>query len=172
MRRVLLAAALLVLAATAVQAEGLRPYQASGTPPLVLRGLDGRMYDLADYKGRVVLVHFWASWCVPCAKEIPALMALKTRLAGLPFSLLAVNVGESDAEAKEFLRWAGADFTVLMDRNGTAYKMWRVTAVPASFLVDGKGSVRLAAYGAQDWEAPGQMDAITALLPQPETNTP
>jgi thiol-disulfide isomerase/thioredoxin len=76
----------------------------SRAPPLKLAGLDGKPYDLTALRGRVVLVDFWASWCPPCAHEIPSMQRLQERLAGRPITILAVNMAGTDRDVRAFLR--------------------------------------------------------------------
>lgn len=127
--------------------------------------LEGRQHRLADYRGRVVLVNFWATWCPPCGKEIPALQRLKVRMRAQPFAILAVNVAESRALRLEFLARFGADFTVLSDEAGTTVKPWKVYVFPPSFLVDAEGGVRSAIVGALEWDAEESLAAIETLMP-------
>src|SRR5262249_52475344 len=120
-------------------------------PPLALRDLDGGSRSLADYRGSVVLINFWATWCEPCRDEIPSLQALATRLVGRPFAILGVNRGESSARVKEFAARMRIGFAILLDPNQEAVRAWRVRVLPESFLVDADGRMRYRAIGEIDW---------------------
>jgi len=134
------------------------------TPPLALPGLDGRRHALADYRGYVVIVNFWASWCEPCRDEIPAMSALARRHREQGLRLLAVNNGEARAKVDAFLaRWPVSG-TVLHDRNGQALRDWSVAAMPANYLVDRQGRLRRWHLGALDWNASDIAEAALALL--------
>ncbi len=87
-----------------LQAANLKPYTGNApTPPLVLTDLQGKSHDLNDYKGQVVLVQFWATYCGPCRKEMPSMNKMKGKMGEVPFSILAVDMGETEAEVKQFV---------------------------------------------------------------------
>jgi thiol-disulfide isomerase/thioredoxin len=143
----------------------LVPWPGDATPPLALRDLAGTTRTLADYRGRVVLVNFWATWCEPCLEEMPSLQRLKTRLAGQPFTLLAVNYGESPAKVQAFLERVPVDFPVLLDRDQQAARAWRVRILPVSYLVGPDGRVQASAIGELDWASAEAVQAVRDLLP-------
>src|SRR5467141_2437482 len=99
-----LPAALLLGWAVFAHAQALRPWSGGSAPPLELQDLDGAAHRLADYRGKTVLVNFWATWCAPCREEMPSIERLRRTLDGKPFAVLAVNVGESALGA---LDWSG-----------------------------------------------------------------
>jgi len=101
MFRVLLACLMAVLSCSA-GAEALKPWKGGRTPALELADPDGHAHRLADYRGKVVLVNFWATWCAPCRAEMPSIERLRQAMQGRPFEVLAVNVGESGRVAREF----------------------------------------------------------------------
>jgi thiol-disulfide isomerase/thioredoxin len=162
-----LAAALLWMCAVGGRADEVRfvPWKDAKTPPLALRDLAGRQHALADYRGKVVLVNFWATWCEPCRDEMPSMQRLKERLAGRPFQVLAVNYGESDVRAGEFVRRSSLDLEVLLDPGQDTARAWRVRVLPASFLVGADGRVRYAVIGEIDWMSPGAVETVQRLLP-------
>src|SRR5436190_12400034 len=92
----------LVCLAASAQAEPLKPWRGGRTPALELADPDGKVHRLADYRGKVVLVNFWATWCAPCRAEMPSIERLRRSLDGKPFVVLAVNVAESARVAREF----------------------------------------------------------------------
>ena len=134
------------------------------TPPLELNDLAGKTHTLEDYRGRVVLVNFWATWCGPCLDEMPSLRKLQDRMAGRPFTLLAVNHGESPARIESFLQRVGIDLHVLLDRNRQVSRAWRVRILPASVLVDGDGRARYHVIGELDWTADDAVAAVQRLM--------
>lgn len=155
---------LCLLLAGGVAAQELKPWAGGATPPLRLPDLAGRMHDLAGYRGQVVMVQFWATYCPPCVKEMPSMQRLAEKLAGRPFRILAVNMGESDAEVRAFLEKVKVDFTILMDREGAALAAWKVFVAPSTFIVDREGRVRYTLMGGAEWDAPQYVDRIRALM--------
>ena len=102
------------------------PWKEPTAPPLALNDLFGRPHTLADYRGRVVLLNFWATWCAPCREEMTSMRALQTRLAGRPFVILLVNYGEARARISEFVKRESLAFPILLDPNQEAPRAWRV----------------------------------------------
>ena len=141
------------------------PWQRAETPALTLKDLGGRLQSLADYRGKVVLVNFWATWCEPCRDELPSMRRLRERLAGQPFDVLAVNYGESATRISDFLTRERLDLTVLLDPNQEAARTWRVRVLPGSFLVGADGRVRLSVIGEIDWASEDAVKTVRALLP-------
>lgn len=152
------------LAWGAAQAQELKPYAGTTTPALKLKDLQGKTHALADYRGSVVMVQFWATYCAPCIKEMPSMQRLQARLAGKPFKILAVNMGETEAEVRAFLKRVNVDFTVLMDGEGEALAAWKVFVAPSTFIVDPEGRIRYALQGGAEWDAPEYVDKMTALM--------
>ena len=168
MKKFVALALALTLALPSVAAE-LKPMTPRGAfSSLALRDLDGKAHTLADYKGKVVLINFWATWCPPCRAEMPSLERLKQRMAGKPFVILAVDMAESDAQIQAFLKQMNTpkiDFTILKDPNGKALKAWKVFVFPTSFVLDGKGQLRYSLLGSTEWDAPNTVKQIETLLP-------
>jgi len=147
------------------QARDLQVYKGGATPPLVLKDLSGKTHDLKQYRGKVVLINFWATWCPPCRAEMPSMQRLKAKMAGKPFVILAVDMGETEGEVKAYIRQIKTDFTVLLDKDGRALKAWKVFAFPTSYVVDAQGKIRYGLYGASEWDAADKVKKITQLLP-------
>ena len=126
--------------------------------------MEGRSHRLQDYRGKVVLVNFWATWCAPCVEEMPSMERLRRALAARPFAVLAVNLGESPEAIAAFLARVPVGFAVLRDADGTAARAWGARYLPASYLVDGEGRVRYAVTGALDWSGAHARARIEELL--------
>ena len=159
----------LTLTLNSVQAKELKPI-APRAPfsQLTLADLNGKTHSLADYKGKVVLVNFWATWCPPCRAEMPSMQRLKERMTGKPFAILAVDMAETEVEVRDFLKQmkpSKIDFTILMDKDGQSIKTWKVSAFPTSFILDAEGQLRYSLLGATEWDEYDVVQKIEALLP-------
>jgi len=119
---------------------------------LGLKDLGDRVHQLDDYRGQVVLVNFWATWCPPCVAEMPSLQRLYTSLSDQPFALLAVSMGEGKRRIQNFKKTAGIDFPLLLDPDSDLSLRWGVDFLPTSYLIDVQGRVRYTAYGEVPWE--------------------
>lgn len=161
--RQLVVLAALAFAAAAGAAE-LKAWTGGATPPLVLQDLNGRTHRLADYRGKVVLVNFWATWCEPCRDEMPSIERLRQSLAGKPFEVLAVNIGEPLGRIERFLEKMPLGFPVLLDRDSGAAKAWKARVVPATFLVGPDGRIRYVHYGELDWSSEPVRKRVAELL--------
>ncbi len=166
-RRFLSAGAGLALLALApslrAQGRGMSPMSAVlPAPTLRLPDMDGKPVDLAAYRGKVVLVNFWATWCPPCRKEFPSLGRVRKLLKPTEFEVLAVNVGEDPDTVFSF---AGTpEFPVLFDRDSKAMAAWPVKGLPTTFLVDRQGGLAFRAVGGREFDDPEIVAAIRQLL--------
>lgn len=159
---------LLALCAGPATAAELRELADKPAPALSLPALDGGTITLEQLRGRVVLVNFWAVWCPPCRKEMPSMARLADKLAGQPFTMLGVNVGESPEEIRAFLRQVPVNFPILLDRDASHLKPWNVFAFPTSYVVDKRGRLRLGLFGSIEWDEPEAVARIEALLAETE----
>jgi len=167
----LLACALLL--AGIVMAGELSPYTSGdlAEPAFTLSALDGKTHRLSDYRGKVVLLNFWASWCPPCLAELPGIQRLADRLAGEAFAVLLVNVGESPFRVSKFLKLTGVRLGSLLDDKGETFTAWGGNVYPTSFVLDAKGAVRYAAYGPLEWDSDEVIQTLSGLLPLHHTAT-
>ena len=164
--RFLLTAVLLLCCATVAQGQQLKPWGGGATPALALRDLEGRPHRLEDYRGKVVLINFWATWCEPCREEMPSMNRLRASLAGRPFEVLAVNLAESEPRIRRFMEQVPLDFPVLLDRDSSAAKAWKARLLPASFLVGPDGRIAYSQVGELDWSKQDITQLVTRLLPR------
>jgi cytochrome c biogenesis protein CcmG, thiol:disulfide interchange protein DsbE len=134
--------------------------------PLSLKTLDGATHDLAKYRGKVVLVNFWATWCEPCRDEMPSIERLKEKFAGQPFEVLAVNVDEPESRVRAFLAKTPLQLTVVLDPGKAVTKNWNARILPASFVVGRDGRVRYSVLGEMDWSLESNAKVIDALMRQ------
>jgi thiol-disulfide isomerase/thioredoxin len=140
------------------------PWSGSETPSLALNDLSGRAHALADYRGSVVLLNFWATWCEPCRAEMASMRRLQERLAGKPFTVLLVNHGETRIRVGDFVKREALALAVLLDPNQDASRAWRVRVLPSSFVLGADGRVRYTVIGELDWASPESVETVEALL--------
>jgi cytochrome c biogenesis protein CcmG/thiol:disulfide interchange protein DsbE len=133
---------LLVFGLVKKGSSGLEIGEAAPTAPLPsLEG--GGNESLADYRGRWVLVNFWASWCDPCKEEAPALEQFQRQHGGPKFTVLGIDSRDISSDGRGFVRSYGLSYPQLHDGDGNAAGDYGTTGVPESFLVDPQGKVRL-----------------------------
>jgi thiol-disulfide isomerase/thioredoxin len=132
-----LAAALLATAWPAAATDGAVP-----APQFSLASRAGGEVSLADLKGQVVMINFWASWCGPCRQEFPALDQIYAKYKPMGFTLVAINVESEKSDAEKFLSATPASFPILFDPDNTVSGKYGVSAMPTTVLVDRQGRVR------------------------------
>lgn len=132
--------------------------------PLKLENLQGDQFDLRSYRGKVVLVNFWATWCAPCIEEMPSLSRLNNKMTDKPFKIVAVNIGESRKNIRKFLQRIPANFEILVDPDNKAVRVWKVYAYPSNFIVGKNGEIVLAYRGALQWDSPDVIKKLESLF--------
>jgi thiol-disulfide isomerase/thioredoxin len=133
--------------------------------PFLLDDLHGNRRDLRAFAGKVLLVHFFATWCEPCVSEMASLQRLATTTRGKPLAILAVDVAEVDLRVQAFFEKRPVDFTVLLDRDRAVSKSWDVTALPTTFVLDASLTPKLFIEGDLDWSRPDVLAAIESFYP-------
>ena len=153
----------------AAQAE-IQPWSADNmADEFTLPDLKDGMHALSSYKGKVVLVNFWASWCPPCIYEMPELTRLKKQLADQPFEIIAVNVGEKKYRVRKFVKLINFDLPVLLDTSQDTFHAWGVKTLPTSFLIDAEGNIRYRIRGNPDWKNKNTLAVIEQLISEHTT---
>jgi thiol-disulfide isomerase/thioredoxin len=127
---------------------------------LALRVLDGSEIDLNALRGRVVIVHFFATWCEPCREEFPALQRLVVRSREQPVTVIAISVAEVEMRVRRFLQSTPVNFPVLLDQDRMAAKAWDISELPSTVILDSDLQPRLAVEGDFAWD---QLDPRTLV---------
>jgi peroxiredoxin len=130
----------------------------------VLPSLDGPAQELAQLRGQVVLVHFFATWCEPCRAEMASLSELQLQLIKEPLAILRISVAEADGAVRRFFADDRLRFAILLDRDRSVAKAWNIEMLPSTVVLDRALKPRLIAEGDVDWTRPEAMAAVTALL--------
>jgi thiol-disulfide isomerase/thioredoxin len=152
----------------------LRIWSGPEKHPFLLDDLNGTRRDLQAFAGKAVVVHFFATWCEPCVREIESLWRLAVVARGKPLAIVAVDVAEVDLRVRAFFTKQPVDFPVLLDRDRKVSRSWDVTALPTTFVLDANLAPKLFIEGDLDWSRPDVVSAIESLYPaasrpQPDT---
>lgn len=150
-----------VLAATSLASSGLEGQVA---PDFALKSSTGENLRLSEYRGDVVMINFWATWCGPCRQEMPLLDELYTRYARVGFNLLGVNIDDDSRRAMQMVEELGINFPVLFDSRKEVSKLYEVEAMPVTVLVDRAGNVRHVHHGYKPGYEDIYLDQVRALL--------
>ncbi len=147
-------------AAGATNAPAPAPVVAAPAPDFELETVDGESIRLSDLRGKVVAVNFWATWCLPCRLEMPALQA-RADTYGDRLAVLGVNFEETPAEVKAFRDEVGVRFPLLLDPGAVVQRLYRVVGYPTTYFIDSEGIVRFQHLGLMSGE---QMDTYLEQL--------
>jgi peroxiredoxin len=138
-------------------------------PEFVLPRLGGGDLALRDLRGKVVLVNFWATWCAPCEKEMPAMQRLYARLAPLGLELVAVSEDDGPEVVERFRERLALSFPIALDPKHEAAGRYQSYRYPETFLIDRNGVLVARYIGERDWDAPEYLSRIERLLTEAPT---
>ncbi|MFA6170637.1 MAG: TlpA disulfide reductase family protein [Candidatus Margulisiibacteriota bacterium] len=132
-----------------------------------LPDLAGKPIKLSDYRGKVIMLNFWATWCPPCRSEMPIMQKLHEKMADKPFVIVAVNLerGAGDAVCK-FVAKEGYTFKVLLDNEGEVAGRYSIYSIPTTYVINKKGKVVDKLIGARDWLSDEYLKAWSKLIEQ------
>src|SRR4030065_2326031 len=166
-----IAAIIIVIVAAVVfivmtQKKSYVPVVAGGEAiDFTLPDLDGNPKKLSDYRGKVVFLNFWATWCKPCEEEMPSMQALYEGLGNDKFEIIAVSVDKDGPETvAPYVKKYGITFPVLHDRKGKIKETYKTTGVPETFIIDQNGVVAEKVWGPRDWTLTSPISTILDLL--------
>jgi thiol-disulfide isomerase/thioredoxin len=146
---------------------GVMPIEGVPAPELQLDDLDGAAYNLAMTAGHWRFVHFWATWCGPCRREMPTIQRMVTLLGESELEFVLVNTAETEDEVFTFLGIVAPDLVPLMDTDGLVTERWQPRGLPATFLVDPDNRIRYQALGGRPWDTPAYLEFLRALTGRP-----
>lgn len=163
---ILAAAALLCSAPGHAQGYDIRPWPAGQSAHAwVGTDLQGQTWQLADLRGKAVLINFWASWCAPCLAEMPSLQSLPKAYGRDKLVVLAVNFKESGPVVQRYVQRNNLTLPVLLDPLGTMARVWGVSVFPTTVLVAADGRVVSVVRGEFDWSGPQAAQLLAPLMP-------
>jgi len=155
-----------------------REYQGPGptlegalAPAFELQNENGEMVSLDQYRGKLVFLNFWATWCAPCVDEIPDMMALNSQFEGRPFQMLAISVDTDWQMVNDFYAEHGFDLPTLLDPGRQVASDYRATGYPETFLIDGDGVIARKYIGPMPWTHPQIVAEVEDLVRAEEMRT-
>ena len=152
---------LAIFAASSLAASSL---EGQAAPDFVLKSSGGENLRLSEYRGDVVMINFWATWCGPCRQEMPLLDDLYSRYERVGFTLLGVNIDDDSRRAMKMIDELGVSFPVLFDESKEVSKLYAVSAMPVTILIDREGTVRHVHHGYKPGYEEKYLNEIRALL--------
>ena len=167
MRRILTLLAVGLLWRAGAGASGFETRAALPAPELKAHDLAGAPKTLADYRGKVVLLNFWATWCPPCQREMPSLERLRTKMAGRPLEIVAISSAETPEEVNAYLSKMKLGFPVLLDTDSSNTRRWKAFALRTTFVLDAEGRVRHVLTGPAEWDEGEALDVVESMLAKP-----
>jgi thiol-disulfide isomerase/thioredoxin len=129
-----------------------------------LENINGKWEWLSDFRGKVVFLNFWATWCPPCKYEMPSMQKLYDKLKHKNFAMVAVDLQEPVDRVKDFVRKYNLDFTVLLDIKGDVGRQFGIQSIPTTFILDGKGGIIGKAFGPREWDGKKSVDFFEHLM--------
>jgi len=139
----------------------IKAFKGNAIPsPFSLKDSNNKTIEMYDFKGKVTVVNFWASWCPPCVEEIPSLNRLRKKMKDKNFELISINYAESSQTIEQFLKRVNVEFPVLLDKDGLVSTKWNVIAFPSTFIIGPDGKIQYGINAAIRWDS----DEVITLL--------
>jgi peroxiredoxin len=132
-------------------------------PVFELRDMDDKIHTLADYKGKPLIVNFWATWCPPCRAELPSMNRAWAKVKDEGIAMIAINIGEDEDSIFAFTAQYPIDFTVLLDEESEQLSPWQISGLPTTYVIDPEGRVVFQAMGDREWDNDKLLDKVRAL---------
>jgi peroxiredoxin len=161
LRNTIIALVFSAFAASSLASSGMEGQKA---PDFALKSSTGENLRLSEFRGDVVMINFWATWCGPCRQEMPLLDELYNRYQRVGFNLLGVNIDDDSRRAMQMAEELGIDFPVLFDATKEVSRLYEVEAMPVTVLVDREGTVRYVHHGYKPGYEDMYLDQIRSLL--------
>ena len=153
-----------IAAALALSLPALAGSEGGPAPAFSLASRAGSQVSLAQYKGQVVMINFWASWCGPCRQEMPLLESIYKKYNRMGFTMLGVNVEPDSNAANEWLKATPVSFPILYDRDSKVSKLYDVAGMPSTVIIDRSGKLRVLHRGYKPGDENEYLDSIRSLI--------
>ena len=137
-------------------------------PTIKLNALNGEAINIPDdYRGKALLINFWATWCPHCVEEIPSMNRALNYLDPERFAMISISYKDSKAILDEFVKKVKVDFPILLDSDGKVSEQWNIFAFPSSFLIDANGQIHYSINAGSIWDSPEMIDYLTEVVEVP-----
>jgi peroxiredoxin len=133
------------------EAMGMAKVTGQRAPDFTLTSVEGTQVSLQQYQGKVIFLNFWATWCIPCREEMPALEKLHQTYQAQDLVVLAIDLKESPDQVKAFFEKHALSFPSLIDPNGVVFRAYAVTGMPTTYLIGRDGNILARGIGGRDW---------------------
>ncbi|MGH7797888.1 MAG: redoxin domain-containing protein [Candidatus Binatia bacterium] len=143
---------------------GLAKPAMARAPEFSLREMNGNVAALSGYRGKMVLLNFWATWCEPCRDEMPSMEQLSRNFGGQGLAVVAINQRENVALVARFMKTHNLNFSTPLDTDGRVAASYRVYGIPVTYLIDGDGQAIGMKSGPMDWASPKVVDVFRKLI--------
>jgi thiol-disulfide isomerase/thioredoxin len=147
-----------------LEAMGMAKVPPKAAPEFTLPNLDGQQVSLQQYRGKVVFLNFWATWCIPCREEMAALEQLHQRYQGQDLAIISIDLKESADQVKTFFQKHALSFPALLDQNGLVFRDYLVAGMPTTYLIDRDGTLLARGVGGRDWTRAEALQLIQELI--------
>jgi thiol-disulfide isomerase/thioredoxin len=155
------------------EALGMAKVPPKAASDFTLLDTDGQQVSLQQYRGKVVFLNFWATWCIPCREEMPALERLHQTYQAQDLAIVSIDLKEGADQVKAFFQKHGLSFPSLLDPNGTVFRDYLVAGMPTTYLIDRNGTLLARGVGGRDWTRAEAQQLIQELLkPTPVVRQP
>ena len=139
-------------------------------PDFMLHDINENIKELDDYKGKPIIINFWASWCPPCRAELPSMNKAWKKLKDEGIEMIGINIAEEAETVSDFIKQYPINFPVLLDESGEELENWSIRGLPTTFILDSQGRIVYRAVGGRQWDNKKILDKIRALIPHNPKN--
>lgn len=147
-----------------LEAMGMAKIPPKMAADFTLPTVDGTQVSLGAYRGKVVFLNFWATWCIPCREEMPALERLHQVYQAQGLAVISIDLKESAEQVKAFFQKHALSFPALLDHNGSVFRDYLVMGMPTTYLIGRDGMLLARGVGGRDWTRAEALDLIKELL--------
>jgi peroxiredoxin len=147
-----------------LEAMGMAKVPPKAAPDFTLPTTDGQQVSLQQYRGKVVFLNFWATWCIPCREEMPALERLHQTYQTQDLAIISIDLKESADQVKVFFQKHSLSFPALLDQDGSVFRDYLVAGMPTTYLIGRDGTMLARGVGGRDWTRAEALQLIQELI--------